>query len=303
MDFKADRETLITAIKANKAIEYVTSHICVLISVSILGGYTTLSMLGLLPEAVTPEKVMLSYFFTITLFIVGFTDKSKEELKSIIHSLDKADEDKAEIKIITSQDDLYYMLMDRIREAKKKVCIMHLDQYPPTHYKHEVRNNYFEFIFDFAKNNNKIAMRRITSINEKEKGMWVKDRIIETKDVENLSMAYINIENLDNTYLKTVVSCQLIDDDEVFVLNPMSNTVSGSASFANCLYIKNKKVAQLYERYYDDLWTFANLNYNGCYILKNGRECYYDVLDNIIASVSEDTNEVKNKEMIVAKFM
>jgi hypothetical protein len=267
----------------------------------ILGGYTILSLLGLLPETVTPEKVMLSYFFTITLFIVGSTDKTKEELKSIITSLDIANENKAEIKIITSQDDLYYMMTDRIRNAKKRVCIMHLDQYPPTHYKHEVRNKYFEFIFDFIKNNNKIAMRRITSINEREKGIWVKDRILETKDVENLSMAYINIENLDNTYLKTVVSCQLIDDDEVFVLNPMSNTVSGSASFANCLYIKNRKVAQLYEKYYDDLWTFANLNYNGCVILKNGKERYLDVLDNIIASIPEDTNHIMNEEIIAKK--
>ena len=114
-------------------------------------------------------------------------------------------------------------------------------------------------------------------------------------------MAYINIENLDNTNLKTVVSCQLIDDDEVFVLNPMSNTVSGSASFANCLYIKNRKVAQLYEKYYDDLWTFANLNYNGCVILKNGKERYLDVLDNIIASIPEDTNHIMNEEIIAKK--
>lgn len=271
------------AVKANKILEYIISHITVIISLIILGGYSILSVLGLIPNALTPDRVLISFLFTFTLFIVGFSDKVKSEFSTVIHSLDEKNQDMAEIQIITSQDDLYDILAEKIKHAKRRVCIMHLDQYPPTHYKCASRNEYFKFIFDFTVKNKHISMRRITSINESEKGEWLKERMNETKDVENLSIAYVNIENLDNTYLKTVVSCQIIDDDEVFVLNPMSNTVSGNATFANCLYIKNKKVVQLYKDYYNDLWTFANLNYNGCCILKNGKECYFDALDRIIA--------------------
>jgi hypothetical protein len=274
------------AVGIHKVLEYVISHFCILLGLVTLSTYSFLSQFGMLPASITSDKVLLSFLFTLALFLLGFSDKVRSDLVKVEESLDIYNEDRASIHIITSQAELYELMTEKIRTAKKSVCIMHLDQFPPTHFMNEARTAYFKFIFDFGKRNENILMRRITSINEREKGEWVKEKMIETQKTENLNIAYINTEKLDSTSLKTVVSCQLVDDDKVFILNPLSNTVSGNGHFPNCVYIENKKVAEVYQKYYDTLWNYAELGYNKCQMLKDGKDCNFDVIDRIIEDLS-----------------
>jgi hypothetical protein len=280
------------ALRTHRVLEYLITHFCVFVSLVILSGYSILNQFKMLPDSITPETIQLSIDFTVILFLLGFSDKVNGEFAKLVKSVDVYNEDKADIHIITSQDELYRMMTTKICAAKKSVCIMHLDQYSPAHYKNEARREYFKFIFDFAAKNENILMRRITSINEREKGEWLKKKMAETESIENLNIAFISSENLDKTYLKTVVSCQIIDDTGVFVLNPLSNTVSGNGDFADCLYIENKKVVALYKKYYDTLWTYAVLGYNDCKVLKCGGEIYPEILDEIMAALDRSKQKI-----------
>jgi len=272
----------------HKVLEYIISHFCILLSLITLASYSFMNQFGLLPKNITPETILLSFSFTLALFLLGFSDKVKADIAKIGLALEVFNEDRADIRIITSQAGLYELMTEKIKNAKKNVCIMHLDHYPPTHFANEARTAYFKFIFDFGKANENVLMRRITTINSREKGEWVKGKMIETQDEDNLNIAYISAANLDSTSLKTVVSCQIVDDMGVFIMNPLSNTVSGSGNFPNCWYIENKKVVKLYQQYYDTLFTFAELQCNGCQMLKNGRECDFEALDRIIAQLPEE---------------
>ncbi len=300
-----------------KLLDYTLSHFCILVGLSTLAGYSFLRQFDIVPSASTSDTVLLAFSFTIALFLLNFSDKVKGDLEKIDTSLVKsnenirtslvkanedmkvnleridaslkANEDTAKVQIIDSSEDLYRVLKEKIKGAKHEVRIMHLDPHSPDLFGNETRSDYFKFFFDFAEEHRNITMKRITSIVYKDKGEWLLNKMNETKHLDKLSMAYINtgdLEDLEVSLLKTVVSCEIIDNDKVFILNPLSNTVANE--FDKCVYIENKKVAETYIAYYDKLWNIAQLKHHGCRIIKAGTTCDFAYVKHIIDSLPEN---------------
>ena len=296
--------------KTMNSIDYVLTNVSLLAAVFLLLGYNILNQLDKLPSFFTPQTTILSYGITITLFFVGlsrkindainhieagkvetkntmsdikkYEDEVKTELVKLNTTLTEKCEEDAKVQVITISDELYEKLGVAIKNAKKRVLIMHLDPHSPEYHDNPARTAYFNLIFDFIKRHPHITMKRITSLCELEKAQWLWRIIENTKDVERLDIAYINIPNLEKMFLSTVVSCQIIDDDKIFILNPMGNTVPASGTCGESLYIESKKVVDVYERYYERLWDHAQFRVEGCCVLKSGKNCDFVALTDII---------------------
>lgn len=132
------------------------------------------------------------------------------------------------VEIIEDPDEFYKKLKDAESTATVRIWVTHLDPYPPTSRKLETsatneRTAYFNFLNDFAKAHPKVEVKRIIGISTIEKLEWLKEQMVLTKDIDNISFAYIRADCFghgDSLSPLTVVSCQVIDDNKTFVLNP-----------------------------------------------------------------------------------
>jgi hypothetical protein len=314
---ETDKKELLA--KITNLVDYILTNISLLATVVLLIGYSILNQLDMLPSFFTPQTAALSYGTTITLFFVGlshkmndaikqiessnedtknamtdiknYEDNTKDELKNLNTILNGKCEDDAKVHVITSSEELYETLGNAILKAKSRVLIMHLDPHSPEYHNNPERTAYFNLIFDHMKNNpNNITMERITSLSKLEKAQWLWSVMEDTQDLEKLDIAYINIPNLEDMFLSTVVSCQIIDNDKIFILNPMDNTVPACGTCSECLYIESEKVVKVYIKYYDTLWAQAKYNVGGCRILKSGKDCDYIALKEIMDKLEKLQN-------------
>jgi len=180
-------------------------------------------------------------------------------------------ESAAKIRELGHQNDFYRQLNEKVKEAQEKVWLMHLDPHAPTSdfYNDPTRKEYFENCLEKAKSQ-QVVIKRIINIPTMDKLEWTENLIKETSGLQNIHLAYINIDDIEHSFPQSVISCQIIDNDSMFLLNPMRNVVP-EGDFPKCILIENKNVVSIYTEYYDALWkklsdpqcTF------GC-IIKNG---------------------------------
>lgn len=192
----------------------------------------------------------------------------------------------ASIEVLTQHEDFYSKLTKSRLCASSEVLLTQLDPNPPESYEDESkRKSYFDSDIDYAKSHPYVTIKRILSIETEEKMKWVQDLIEKTKDLPNLFLAFVNIENIaQERPFPKMLSLQIIDKDEVFVLNPQYSYMP--KSYQPCFYIKNKGVSQILVDYYKDIWRelerdSENEEYkHGC-ILKEGKAIYSDRLEKI----------------------
>jgi hypothetical protein len=226
--------------------------------------------------------------------------ETKTQFEKLNKTLTERHEEDAKVYVIDTADELYEKLGDAIKHAERRVLIMHLDPFSPKHYDNPARTEYFKLIFDFIKSHPQIIMKRITSLCEIEKVDWLREIMKDTENVEKLDIAYIDVPNLEKSFLSTLVSCQIIDDDKIFLLNPMGNTVPACGTYGECLFIESKRVVKVYERYYDKLWNEAQRGYGHCCMLKSGKTCMNNELDKIRARIEEQKYAEQSQTTILA---
>lgn len=195
----------------------------------------------------------------------------------------------ASIEVLTQHEDFYSKLTKCRLCATREVLLTQLDPNPPESYEDESkRKSYFDSDIEYAKSHPHVAIKRILSIETREKLEWVRGLIEATKDLPNLFLAFVNIENIakERPFPK-MLSLQIIDRNEVFVLNPQYGYMP--KSYQPCFYLKNRDVAQIFVDYHTDIWRelereSENSEYkHGC-ILKEGKEIHMDRLDKICIS-------------------
>lgn len=192
----------------------------------------------------------------------------------------------ASIEILTQHEDFYYKLTKCRLCAKTEVLLTQLDPHPPESYEDESkRKSYFASDIEYARTHSNVNIKRILSIETEAKMKWVRDLIEATKDLPNLFLAFVNIDNIakERPFPK-MLSLQIIDKEEVFVLNPQYSYMP--KSYQPCFYLKNKDVAQIFADYHAAIWRELELDSendeykHGC-ILKEGKEIHTDRLDKI----------------------
>ncbi|MDP2216992.1 MAG: hypothetical protein Q8J68_06905 [Methanolobus sp.] len=317
----------------SKIIDYLLSSVSPIAAVILLFSYSILSSLDALPSFFSPHTFLFSYATVITLFFIGMGRKVDTNIKSIddekkvtrelvghISSLindikddvnDTCDnfesfkktlterhKEDAKIYVLNSADELYKKLGEEVTHAKN-IRIMHFDSFSPEYYGGEERLKYFNLIFEYLKSNHDVAMKRITSLCEVEKIEWLK-RIIKNEEVQNLEkldIAYIDIPNLEDSVLNTLstlVSCQVLDGNKTFLLNPLVNFVEASATYHPCLYIESESVAKVYADYFDKIWHEAQAKRGNCRLIKKGKKCMIEELDMIEARLNEKKAQIVN---------
>jgi hypothetical protein len=206
----------------------------------------------------------------------GWITDSIKDIKVQLSDIKK--ESSATVRELESQTEFYRVLNDKVLSAKSKVWLMHLDPYAPDSiiYNDEARKVYFKNCADkaIAQNgaNKPVEFRRIINIPNLDKLEWVENLIKETKDIKNLHLAYIHLDDLDieNSFPVSVTSCQIMDNRAVFLLNPELNIVP-KGEFKKCIIIENEKVVEIYEEYYKSIWELLKTKNSkmGC-IIKDG---------------------------------
>jgi len=192
----------------------------------------------------------------------------------------------ASLEVLTQHEDFYSKLTKCRLCATSEVLLTQLDPNPPESYEDESkRKSYFDSDIEYAKSHPHINIKRILRIETKKKMEWVRGLIEATKDLPNLFLAFVNIENIakERPFPK-MLSLQIIDRNEVFVLNPQYSYMP--KSYQPCFYLKNRDVAQIFVDYHTDIWRelerdSENDEYkHGC-ILKEGKEIHIDRLNKI----------------------
>lgn len=192
----------------------------------------------------------------------------------------------ASVEVLSQHEDFYYKLTKCRLGATREVLLTQLDPNPPESYEDESkRKSYFESDIEYAKLHPTVTIKRILSIETKEKMEWVRGLIDATKDLPNLFLAFVNIENITKERpFPKMLSLQIIDKNEVFVLNPQYSYMP--KSYQSCFYLKNKDVAEIFVDYHTAIWRelerdSENSEFkHGC-ILKEGKAIYNERLDKI----------------------
>lgn len=183
----------------------------------------------------------------------------------------------AYIRILDDQNSFYSALTDAVCNAKMEVMFIHLDPYVATKKDHceDGRANYFDAAHEYVKSNS-IRMRRIISIPNEKKLEWTKNLIDKTKEIKTLDLAYIKINDIEKSFPETVISCDIIDDHRLFLLNPTLNYIPTGKEFRGILDIENADAVIIYKEYFEKLWTEVTKENSklGCY-LKKGSDCTY----------------------------
>lgn len=223
--------------------------------------------------------------------ITSLANEIKNEIKEIepiVKSLSNEirNFNNASIEVLSQHEDFYYKLTKCRLGATREVLLTQLDPNPPESYEDESkRKSYFASDIEYAKSHPNVTIKRILSIETKEKMKWVRGLIEATADLPNLFLAFINIENITKERpFPKMLSLQIIDRNEVFVLNPQYSYMP--KSYQSCFYLRNKDVAEIFVDYHTAIWRelesdSENSEFkHGC-ILKEGKAIYNDRLDKI----------------------
>jgi hypothetical protein len=230
----------------------------------------------------------------------GWITDSIKEIQVQLDDLKR--ESNARVRELDSQPVFYRELKKQMLLAEKKVWLMHLDPYAPDsvkNYNDKSREEYFKVCKDRALDQNGVSnpveFRRIINIPTMEKLDWTEKLIESTKDLQNFQLAYIYVDDIENTFPVSITSCQIMDNNAVFLLNPELNIVPGGA-FKKCILIENQNVVSIYDTYYTHIWeelqkTDSKL---GC-IIKDGpgTELFYQNKQRIIDNIKKQEPKTK----------
>jgi hypothetical protein len=208
----------------------------------------------------------------------------------------------ASTTVLHDQIQFYNELRVAVCGAKKEVLLVHFDPYSPIDNTEDARVQYFSETTDFMMKNGQVKQRRIIAITDKLKLEWTKKLIEDTKGMDNISLAYVNLEKMsqmrldfDNLFLPTVTSCQIIDNNKVFLLNPSLNYVP-RGTFKPCIFIENSEVVKVYREYYESIWAKITTDERyGC-ILKQGRNS--TGYEQKLARIGERINAFSNGDIV-----
>lgn len=223
--------------------------------------------------------------------VSNFANEIKDEIKEIepiVKSLSSEirNFNNASIEVLSQHEDFYYKLNKCRLGATREVLLTQLDPNPPESYEDESkRKSYFASDIEYAKSHPNVTIKRILSIETIEKMEWVRGLIDATKDLPNLFLAFVNIENITKERpFPKMLSLQIIDGNEVFVLNPQYSYMP--KSYQSCFYLKNKDVAKIFVDYHTSIWRelerdSENSEFKQGCILKEGKDIHYERLDKI----------------------
>lgn len=177
---------------------------------------------------------------------------------------------KREVDFITFEniDAYYYFMIERLKHVKESIDIVNFIDPPTKETTIESRKKWFEAVGDFIKNNPKIEVRRVISIESTDKLNWVKNNQLE--EFKNCLGFYVNCCALPAKHIP-LLTMVIMDETEVFLGLSVAPEKSTPAPIERNLWIGNKDICDTFNNYYTALW-------NETIEIKRGKHIYVDRL-------------------------
>jgi len=187
-------------------------------------------------------------------------------------------------KLILAEDFFNHLDYARIN-AKQKLF---LTSFSTKIYR--ANKNFLNDEVDYCRNKkNTSQVRRIITIHSEMKFILYKNMIENIGEpVDNLKIAYLDIDNLEDVNIPRIIGLQIIDD-EVFIMNPLTARIVNPQRYDpnKIIIINDKETSEIFEKYYIELWDEiesssekdsieykkSHIGYKG-YILYDGEKNY-----------------------------
>ena len=145
--------------------------------------------------------------------------------------------------IIKTPQEYYQKLKSSIENAQDSVRLLYLTKSPPTSIGKYSQTYWEWFQYYIAKKSNSVVVRRIASLDSKEKIEWVIDKTLELSQTLNYGIRVYNPKDF-----LPLMGMEIIDNNEVFLFGPHGKT-------PRWIYINNPDVAEGMAQYFEELWS------------------------------------------------
>lgn len=229
-----------------------------------------------LDNILTSSITIVFALFCISVYfeMISFRDKLSNEVYRI-----QCGSNIANTKSGKGSDEFYGLALEYMGASHSSIWLTSLNDKNPNVKGSIMRNKYFSSVFPFAKKNKNVEVRRVVKIATEEKLDWVKEQIESTKNLENVSIAYIE-QNIK------ILNVQIFDEGRMLLWNPGQAKVSQQHN--KFIYSENVDIVEMFAEYYENIWQDLQRNCGG-FIIKEGN--HYD------------NNEINNKLQIIKDKM
>lgn len=205
----------------------------------------------------TSSIIIVFAIFCISVYfeMLSFKDKISNEVHII-----QSGSNIANTKSGKGSDQFYGLALEYMNISGSSIWLTSLNDRNPNVKGSIMRNKYFNSVFPFAKKNKTVEVKRIVKIATLEKLEWVKEQIESTKNLENVSIAYIEKEI-------NILNLQIFDEKRMLLWNPGQAKVSQQHN--KFIYSENVDVVEMFAEYYENIWQDLQRNRGG-FILKEG---------------------------------
>lgn len=210
----------------------------------------------------TSSIIIVFAIFCVSVYfeMLSFKERISDEVYSILCGSNIAN-----TKSDKGSDMFYKLALGYLNISESSVWLTSLNDRNPNIKGSQIRKKYFDSVFPFAKKNKIVEVRRIVKITTLEKLEWVKEQIESTKNIENISIAYIDAN-------VKILNLQVFDEKRMLLWNPGQDKVSQQHN--KFIYSENIDVVEMFAEYYENIWQDLQKNCGG-FILKEGNN--YDI--------------------------
>jgi hypothetical protein len=191
-------------------------------------------------DYILPIWVSLTAGFMLQALIYYFPQI--EQIRDVLTKLT----DKLGIVEFIDNSDRYYALLEEAIRNAETLRFTHLTRDSPDRLPTPRAKDYWESFTNSAKKNPDLWIKRISSIDTKEKLKFLEEKTIELKDIENYGLTY---------YLPTdfppLLGFEIIGEKEVFFFGPHAGT-------GRYLHVTDKILSQGMAIYFDEVWDFLH---------------------------------------------
>lgn len=197
---------------------------------------------------------LVSLLAIALLLVLRKVEESKKLIASVVP--------KVEVELLEDRDAFYKKVEKEVVLAEKSIDVTHFYPLPTT--KTITEKRYFETLSNIIRRD-KIRVRRIASINNKENYEWVKSSINNHKDTFNYHVKYNSCVSDEFPFLNILI----FDNKKVFV-----GVYQEVAMPEKAIFIDNETIAKAFHDYYQTVWVKSS-------DLKIGSEIFESTLNEI----------------------
>lgn len=211
-----------------------------------------------LANNILSSTIILSFvIFCISMYWDMHKDKEQmiEKLQLIQNGINIANTQTGK-----GSDDFYKLALEYMDTSSSSIWLTSLNDRALTSTGSPIRQKYFQSVFQFAKKNKNVEVRRIVRIPTLEKLKWVEKQIKDAERLKNVSIAYIETDT-------RILNLQIFDEKRMLLWDPGRTNVS--IQHDKFIFTENVVIVEMFSEYYENIWQDLRHGQGG-FIIKDG---------------------------------